>query len=1113
MLSATDLTRHVGCAHATTLEHRALQGQVEAPSDQDLGLELVAGLGMTHELAYLERLRSEGRRVVVISPRGSLEERENATLAMMREGAQVIYQATFFDGQWLGHADFLIRAERPSALGVWSYDIADTKLARHLSATALLQMAGYAERLAELQGAPVERLTVVAGDGSEHHWRPVDVAAYARRLRAELTDFLERAPQTEPVPTTACGQCRWIEHCQAQWERQDDLSRVAGMRADHRQTLIDAGITTLAQLAAAAPQDLGMLSTRVRDRLHRQAQLQVAERRDGVPTFELLSPQPGRGLQRLPEPDAGDVYLDFEGDPFAEGGRGREYLAGIWTREGEFLHWWAHDAAQESRLTGDLLTWLLERWAEHPGMHVYHYAAYEVSALKRMTAQHAVGESQLDQLLRGERFVDLYQVVRQGMVLSKPSYSIKKVEDFYWQQTRTAAEGEVADGMASVIEYERWLADGGVNEEVLERIWRYNREDVRSTHDLHEWLEERRAELALRHDLQRPTPKPAQEVKDPERQVEEEQLAQRLLAAGQPLLAGLVGWHRREDRHAYWDFFRTDAMTTEELLEDTSTIGDPGAPVAVGQQKRSTIWQYSFPPQDVIGWRPGAVVKDTLTHDRVGTLVEVNADQGWLTVSLGNASRPVPATGLALDTLITGQAMRDALMRLGEQVLAGREPLGLRLLEGRTPPIPLETGRAAGELMRQVGGTLDGHILAVQGPPGAGKSYNGALLIADLLDAGLRVGVTAQAHRVIADLMAKVDRPGVRKGGSHETPGEQGQIRVVGSNAGLDSAIAGGARFIGGTSWLWAREGMAGAVDVLVVDEAGQFSLANAAAVAQGATSLVLLGDPQQLRSPTNAHHPFGAGVSALEHLVGDHHTIPADRGIFLDRTYRMHPAITRFVSELAYEGRLDSMPETARQQIHAPGRLTGSGLRWVPVPHTGNVSSSVEEAQVVATMVEDVLGGKWSDQDGTVTALHPEDILVVAPYNAHVDLLRHHLPAQVPVGTVDKFQGHEGAVVIYAMGSSSAQEAPRGVTFLYDVHRLNVAISRARALAVIVASPALLDAPVTGPEQLRSVNALCLFVEEAQHISPPLTTAQEGGCSLTSAPRTSSAGHGEVGH
>jgi uncharacterized protein len=285
---------------------------------------------------------------------------------------------------------------------------------------------------------------------------------------------------------------------------------------------------------------------------------------------------------------------------------------------------------------------------------------------------------------------------------------------------------------------------------------------------------------------------------------------------------------------------------------------------------------------------------------------------------------------------------------------------------------------------------------------------------------------------------------------------------------------------------------MQGLVDVLVVDEAGQFSLANAVAVSSAARSMVLLGDPQQLTQPTQAVHPDGAGISALDHLLDGHDTIPADRGIFLDRTYRMHPAITSFVSQTSYDGRLGSVKGCEVQRVQAPGALSGSGLRWHPIVHQGSTSSSAEETAAVAALVDDICRGTWWDHQGVERQMTLADVLVVAPYNRQVARLLDRLPVGARVGTVDKFQGQQAAVVIYSMASSSADDAPRGVDFLYDLHRLNVAVSRAKALTAVVASPDLLDAEVHTPEQLRAVNALCHFVEEALPLMEGATHGRE---------------------
>ncbi|MGH8938321.1 MAG: TM0106 family RecB-like putative nuclease, partial [Actinomycetes bacterium] len=373
---------------------------------------------------------------------------ELSTLDAMRSGVDVVYQGTFFDGDWGGQADFLLRVEVPSELGPWSYEVADTKLARRLKVPALLQMAVYADRLEQLQGLAPRNLYVVTGDGAEHPWRLVDVAAYARRVRARLRCFIDQRPTTSPVPVTHCSQCRWLARCAGQWRREDDLSLVAFMRRDHREALRTHGIDTVASLAAALPEDLPhVIGKASRQRLVQQATEQIRERTTGSPSYLLLPPTDRTGLLRLPPPSDGDLYLDFEGDPYAEGGSGREYLAGVGDRKGTFTALWAHDQREERQLTADLVDMLLRRWRAHPDMHVYHYAPYETAALKRLTARHGVRESELDELLRGERFVDLYAVVRQGMRISKESYSIKKLEAFYWSAERNKNE-DVADAMA-----------------------------------------------------------------------------------------------------------------------------------------------------------------------------------------------------------------------------------------------------------------------------------------------------------------------------------------------------------------------------------------------------------------------------------------------------------------------------------------------------------------------------------------------------------------------------------------------------------------------------------------------------------------------------------------
>ena len=1082
VLSPTDLTKHLACGHLTTLDLQVLRGELGPPRHVDEALELIFRLGLEHEKAYLAKLRASSRAVVEIPESAELSARVQLTDDAVHAGADVVYQATFLDHGHRGSADFLLRVDRPSLLGSHSYDVADTKLARKMKVAALLQMADYGRHLQRLQGQPPEWLTVVTGDGQERRFRYADAAAYARRATRQLRAAIEHPVPTRPEPVSHCGQCRWSARCEAQWRREDHLSLVAFMRGDHRHALEQAGARTVAELAASDPEQLPLtIGQPSRVRLQAQAALQVLERQTKAPHYELLAPEPGLGLLRLPSPSEGDVYLDFEGDPYAESGEGREYLAGLWDRKGRFTTYWAHSFDEERVLTADLLADVTARLDDDPAMHVYHYAPYERSALERLTQRHGVAESQFDRLLRGEVLVDLYGVVRQGLRISKGSYSIKKLEAFYWGGTRGSGDqpDDVADALASVVAYERWLVES--DDDILERIAAYNRDDVRSAHDLHAWLEERRAELERLHG---PQPRPVLAQGTPSESLStaeatEAALVEELRLAERPLLAGLIGWHRREARPQWGDFYRVGNLTDDELVRDGAALGELGTPASRGtmpKPARSTLWRYPFPPQDT---KVHGKAFDVDSHAELGEIVALDATAGWLDLKVVTANQPPRPRGLGPAMPIPVAELQHSLQRTALEVLAGGSPLGQRLLDRAVPaPLLLRPGERPRDVIMRVRSQLPGTVLAVQGPPGSGKTTVGAELIGALLDDGLRVGVTAQSHAVIGHLVGSVGRPALQKCDEDDHCGAPGVDRAA-TNSEVVAALAGGSyRLVGGSAWLWSRKELTGLVDVLVIDEAGQFSLANAVAVSRCAGGLVLLGDPQQLAQPSQAHHPDGAGASVLEHMLDGEATVPPGRGVFLDRTWRMHPSLAKVVSDLMYEGRLESAPGRERQALQAPEPWAGAGVRWAPVEHTGNEAASSEEAAVVARIVGELVGSTWADSDGVAHPIALGDILIVAPYNAHVGRLRAALPGGARVGTVDKFQGQEAPVALYSMASSSVEDAPRGVNFLYDLHRLNVAISRARCVAIVIGSPALLDAAVSTPDQLRAVNGLIAVVD-----------------------------------
>ena len=1131
IVSATDLVGFLACDHLATLELQALHGELDKPIRTDPELELIRRRGFEHERAYLERLRAEGRNVHEIATRDlrtpdDLRAAEAETLAAMRGGADVIFQATFFDGRWRGHADFLLRAERPSELGAWSYDIADTKLARRVKAAAILQMCVYADLLERLQGAPPETLSVVTGDGIPHPHLLTDYSAYYRAAKERFEAAVyagAKRPPTYPDPVEHCRVCTWWPVCVDRRRADDHLSLVAGMNRSATKKLNLAGLPTLTALGMSRDDvnvpDLGRRSL---DRLRNQARLQAAYATTRELRYELIQPDgenPGKGLAALPEPSRLDLFFDIESDPWAIEG-GLEYLFGVVDETGgapTYRASWAHDRDGEKRIFETFMDHVTERLAADPSMHVYHYAAYEPTALRRLMGRHATREDELDRLLRAGVFVDLYQVVRQGVRASVESYSIKQIEKFYMQER----EGPVTSAGFSVVEYERWMEAG--EQDVLDAIEAYNRDDCVSTRRLRDWLEDRRVEAAPLYGGQpppRPEPLGGEPPEELARAQAETRAREEALRAGVPadraertddqqgrwLLAALLDWHRREAKPQWWDFFRLRDATVEDLIADGTALAGLTFEEDLGRVARSVLHRYRFDPSQETRLKESDQPIDPATGETAGTIVRLDPLAGILELKR-NPGRPHPHA-LIPSVPYGTEPMRGALGRLADSVLAtaiegdgsfrAARDLILRgrprirgLTEGAVLASSSETPTGSA---RRLGLDLDRTVLPIQGPPGTGKTYTGARMILDLVATGDRVGVTAQSHRVIGNLLeavaaaASAEGVAVRLGQRCDEADEASadpRIARLDTNdlarAGLTNATL---DVVGGTSWLWARDDMEGTVDVLFVDEAGQVSLATVCAVAGAADSVVLLGDPNQLPQVSQGSHPEGAAASALEHLVGEDTTIAPDRGLLLDTTFRLHPDVNGYISDAFYGGRLDADADNARQSIATGPMLGGTGIRILPVVHAGNGNRSPEESRAIADAVVALLGRSWTDRRGASRPLGVDDVLIVAPYNAQVAEIARALEKTIGsrgrVGTVDKFQGQEAPVAVYSMATSSPEEAPRDVEFLYSANRLNVAMSRARGLAVLVCNPALLRVACRTPDQMRLLNKFWRLVEVA---------------------------------
>ena len=1132
-LAATDVSNHLACHHLTQLELSAARGERERPQWEAPDLAVIRELGLRHEARYFAFLEKNGLDLLNLA--GMDEARiVEETRRAMEAGVEVIAQGAVRCGRWFGRPDLLRRVARPSRFGNWSYEAYDCKLARETKATTILQLAFYSELLGEMQGGTRQSLpefmwVVPPGAFAAERYRVAEYAAYFRYVKAQLEKACANGAETYPEPCTHCDVCRWFRECEARRRSDDHLSLVAGIRRQQRDQLVAWDTETIAKLAVL-PVPLRQKplhgSREGIERVREQARVQVDGRTLGRPVHEVLLPVvEATGFCKLPQPSPADLFVDLEGDPFAgdlDAGGGQQYLFGfVAAGDDGTLNYekrWAFKAEEEKSGFEWFVDAAMARWKKFPAMHVYHFGAYEPGAFKCLMGKYATREEEIDSMLRAGLFVDLHTVFKQALRASVEEYSLKKLEVFYGFKRKIPPE----ESRAAMRFIEHRLELGWERQELPEKFREamegYNGEDCFSTAALRDWLEvERRKLVDAGTAIARPTigdGAATEELDARQRRVAAltAQLTRDVpadAAARSPeqaavwMLAQLLDWHRRENKATWWEGFRLAELDDGELLEDRAGLAGLCFVRRLGVDRNIPTDRYRFQKQETevrcdkdLYWR----------GERFGCVVEL--DLAEMTIDVKKTKKTAelhPAAVYVWDRPMNLDGHADSLLRLGDWVNAGnidapgefRAPRDLllrrapRLLRGET--IASLPGEEPKVTACRVASALDHSVFAIQGPPGAGKTYTGARMICQLVAEGKRVGVTALSHKVIRKLLEEI----VTAAGADGTRGVKcmqklndeedldplEQIAIATDNeVPLRALQSGDANVVGATSWLWTRPEYFETVDALFIDEAGQMALADVVAVGQAAGNLVLIGDPQQLERPLKGSHPAGAEKSALEHLIGEHKTIPPSMGMLLPETWRMHPQVCEFTSEMFYEGRLQSREPLQHRVLAGHPWLNGAGLWFVPVRHSGNRNSSPEEVDVIDKIVRSLTadGVTWSRTRTTSEQMELKDVLIVAPYNAQVSDLLVKLPPDACVGTVDKFQGQEAPVVIYSLTTSSPEDAPRGMEFLYSLNRFNVATSRARTAVIVVGNPRLFEPDCKSPRQMQLANAFCAYLERA---------------------------------
>lgn len=1109
LVTPSKITAWLDCPHYLTLRGRVEAGQLAEPNPTFGSFaDLLRRKGELHEQQCLADYEAAGREVFPV-PDKNPDESFSAWVQRvgnpMAEGHDVIYQMPFIHDGVRGVADFLERVERPD--GRVGYEPVDAKLTRvDAKPGHVLQLCFYADAIAAKTGVDPEHMHILLGTKERQTLRVNEFRPYWRRLRAQLAAALDAGPEAATVPEKCahCEFCEFFSLCDRQRRDDDSLIFIPGIRRSERDALDIGGVVRLADLAEVDGEVAGIRPPR-REWLVRQAALQVQARLAGGDQLphELIEvgddARLGHGLELMPPPDEGDVFLDFEGHPFWRPDRGLFFLFGLIERDDDgvwrYRDWWAHDPAEEATAVVALIEHLTERRRRFPGMHVYHYNSTERTTLQDLTRAHGDGEAALGRLVQAEVFVDLLTVTRNAIQVGAESYSLKVVE----RLTDYQRSHVIDKGAGAVVSYEKYMRDG--DSASLAAIAAYNEDDVRATLALRDWLVAQRPD-----DL--PWRPPAGEPNEVIDDIDDMVARYHQFEQGTPehLLGDLLGYWTNE----WWAYLMpklaqcqqdtADLMDSRDALAALTCVGEFPRYGKKGKLLPAPAMRFGFPPQQFDSFVDDGVKVLYTLPDGISRIAGVDRlDEDALEIDLlwGDTQQKdghLPES-LIVHSWVPTEPKRLALFDFAQRLLDGGDPnpVTLALLRRELPRFVVGGGPADGMFSDDLGEMcawatqLDHSYVAVQGPPGTGKTYRAAHMVHTLVKNGQRVGITAPNHRAIENLLREVISVFTDKGDFDLLQGVR--VKTTGSKPELDGFVYGDNgkaakpkfNVVAGTSWLFSSDKMADApVDVLLIDEAGQFALADALAASRAARNLILLGDPLQLRQVNLANHPGGGGRSTLGHVLGDEVTMPPQRGVFIGETRRMHSDICRFISEQIYEGKLAAHPDCDQQTT-----VAGTGLRWLQAHHQGNSTSSTEEAALVAEHIAALVGTPWTDFSGVTRPLTVTDFMVVAPYNAQVRTIGKVLNADprtagVPVGTVDKFQGGTAAVVFFSTAASSGADVVRGVDFLFSRERLNVAISRARCLAYLVCTEELLNTRARSVEEMRRIATLNAFVEWA---------------------------------
>tara|TARA_B100000787_G_scaffold165297_1_gene149017 strand:+ start:234 stop:3689 length:3456 start_codon:yes stop_codon:yes gene_type:complete len=1137
LISPSDLNNFISCKYIAKNNIRFLNKEIKK-KPQTIDQEIRKKFGSEHEERHYKIFKEKYKSHKEINTEDGEEQRARETIEAMEKGLDFIYHAYFIEDNFRGEADFLIKIDTPSKKWKHSYEVYDTKVSRKIKARHLQQITAYSYFIKSIQGSLPEKMYVIDGSDKTHPFKPKEFIDQFLFAKGQFESFLatEKKQKIYPEKCSFCSLCEWSEVCEDTWVKDNYINQIARINRSQIEKLKKEDVHTVEALSKKTVSEIkSKINIETIERLIEQAKLQEEKKATGKTKCVPLISKLDKGFHKLPKPNEGDLFYDIEGYPLFEG-RGFEYLHGVYFKNNGkmiFKDFWAKDfkPQYEKESYVKLINFFKEHFEKYPDAYIYHYNDYEKRALRTLSSlyssEYPEEEHYVDKLLRLEKFIDLFHIVTQCIRTSEKDMSLKTIEQFYDPPFVRKSNIKKADD--SVALYDEWLISK--KENLKKDIIDYNEDDCISTFELRNFLIKRKPDNI---DFFKKT---AEEIERKSKDKEWEknssdlinQLNQLLVKNEKTIindLIDLVGFHRREQKPEWWRFYdRIDQVNNDGhyiLEDDNSCIGNcvlqSNEPII---EEKSLLFKYKFNDQDykIKKGDDAYSISDNKNIGKIEDISEISSDNNILTIKIGqqaykNRSNEMPPiVSLGPNSPPSVANKEKALNSYIKSVIKKDKKRFKCITDLITKSLPDINGIKKGEHLIQgsediieqsikIVKNLNSSYLVFQGPPGTGKTHTTAKIIIDLIKNNKRVGVSSNSHEAIKTLLKKIEEEtdiefeGFKISNKEEQKLNGRIIKdIKDSQIDFDNF-----QLIAGTTFFFSKDTKPNKdgkvnkkgkineilqedpLDYLFIDEAGQVSLADTMAIATTCKNLILIGDQMQLAQPMQGLHEGCADKSSLEFVLEDNDTIPKSQGVFLDKTRRLNKRICKYISDSFYDSRLTPHEVTNSRKVNLGlNNIGDEGIFYIPVNHSGCSQKSEEESKIIENLYSKIIKTKFQHEKGD-GELSIEDIVAIAPYNVQRNLLYQNLSKKysnaVRTATIDKIQGQQGKVVFISMTSSNSENLPRNKKFFFSKNRLNVAISRAENVAIILFNPDLLLSSCSEIEEMKLMNNFCKLLE-----------------------------------